>query len=126
MQKDEADYEWIWDACFFGGGLLLLLNEFDRSQGIMAPVTEVSGGSSVPPDARICFCTSYANSYRPLISRLDAISGRAWCAPDDFRTDTMISTTDEICESDQLLQGPSTCGEMSAYTAPAAATRRMR
>jgi hypothetical protein len=40
MQKDEADYEWIWDSCFFGRGLLLL-NEFDRTQGIMAPVTEV-------------------------------------------------------------------------------------
>ena len=24
MQKDEADYEWIWDACFFGRGLQLL------------------------------------------------------------------------------------------------------
>jgi hypothetical protein len=36
MQKDEADYEWIWDACFFGRGLLLL-NEFDRTPGIMAP-----------------------------------------------------------------------------------------
>lgn len=40
MQKDEADYESIWDACFFGRGLLLL-NEFDRSKGVMAPVTEV-------------------------------------------------------------------------------------
>lgn len=40
MQKDEADYEWIWDACFFGRSLLLL-NEFDRSKGVMAPVTEV-------------------------------------------------------------------------------------
>jgi hypothetical protein len=40
MQKDEADYDWIWDACFFGRGLLLL-NEFDRSPGVMAPVTEV-------------------------------------------------------------------------------------
>jgi hypothetical protein len=40
MQKDEADYDWIWDACFFGRGFLLL-NEFDRSKGIMAPVTEV-------------------------------------------------------------------------------------
>ena len=40
MQKDEADYDWIWDACFFGRGLLLL-NGFDRSKGIMAPVTEV-------------------------------------------------------------------------------------
>lgn len=39
MQKDEADYEWDWDACFFGRGLLLL-NEFDR-EGIMAPVAEV-------------------------------------------------------------------------------------
>ena len=24
MQKDEADYEWIWDACFFSRGLQLL------------------------------------------------------------------------------------------------------
>jgi hypothetical protein len=39
MGKDELDYSWDWDACFFGRGLVLL-NEFDRTEGIMAPVPE--------------------------------------------------------------------------------------
>ena len=40
MQKDELDYDWDWDArCFWSR--LMLLNEFDRSPGIMAPVAEV-------------------------------------------------------------------------------------
>jgi hypothetical protein len=34
MEKDELDYDWDWDACFFGRGLLLL-SEFDRSEGII-------------------------------------------------------------------------------------------
>lgn len=40
MLKDEADYEWIWDTLFFGRGLMLL-HEFDRTEGVMAPVPEV-------------------------------------------------------------------------------------
>jgi len=38
MQKDEADYEWIWDTLFFGRGLIML-NEFDRKN--MVPVSEI-------------------------------------------------------------------------------------
>lgn len=38
MEKDELDYEWDWDAMFFGRGLLML-NEFDRKK--MCPVGEV-------------------------------------------------------------------------------------
>ena len=40
MQKDKVDHDWDWDACFFGRGLLLL-NEFDRTEGVMSPVPEV-------------------------------------------------------------------------------------
>jgi len=39
MEKDELDYDWDWDACFFGRGLLLL-SEFDRTEGVMAPVNQ--------------------------------------------------------------------------------------
>lgn len=38
MEKDETDYEWGWDACFFGRGHLLI-NEFDRDKTV--PVSEV-------------------------------------------------------------------------------------
>lgn len=38
MEKDELDYEWDWDACFFGRGLVML-NEFDREQ--MCPVASI-------------------------------------------------------------------------------------
>ena len=38
MQKDELDYEWDWDASFFGRGLCLN-NEFDRK--IKCPMPEV-------------------------------------------------------------------------------------
>ena len=40
MHKAESDHDWDWDACFFGRGLLLV-TEFDRAEGIMAPVSEV-------------------------------------------------------------------------------------
>lgn len=40
MKKDETDYNWDWDAMFFGRGLLLL-NDFDRRAGIMCPVSEI-------------------------------------------------------------------------------------
>lgn len=40
MEKDELDYEWDWDAAFFGRGLMLL-NDFDRSEGVMCPVAEI-------------------------------------------------------------------------------------
>lgn len=38
MEKDELDYDWDWDAAFFGRGLMLL-NDFDRKN--MVPVAEV-------------------------------------------------------------------------------------
>ena len=40
MGKDKLDYEWNWDAEFFGRGLILMM-DFDRSKGIMAPSPEV-------------------------------------------------------------------------------------
>ena len=38
MEKSKDDYEWDWDACFFGRGHLLL-NEFNRDKNL--PVSEV-------------------------------------------------------------------------------------
>lgn len=40
MGMDELTYFWNWDAEFTGRGLLLL-NEFDRSPGVMAPMPEL-------------------------------------------------------------------------------------
>src|SRR3990167_1308455 len=40
MQKSEVDYEFNWDAEFFGRGLCLMM-DFERSEGIMAPIPEV-------------------------------------------------------------------------------------
>ena len=40
MGKGELDYDWDWDAGFFGRGLMLL-NDFDRDEGVMCPVAEV-------------------------------------------------------------------------------------
>lgn len=40
MLKSEIDYEWNWDAEFFGRGLLLMM-DFNRDEGIMAPMPEV-------------------------------------------------------------------------------------
>lgn len=40
MGKAELDYFWNWDAEFFGRGLLLMM-EFDRTEGIMAPTPEM-------------------------------------------------------------------------------------
>jgi len=40
MGKAELDYYWNWDAEFFGRGLLLLM-EFDRTPGVMAPAPEL-------------------------------------------------------------------------------------
>ena len=37
MEKDEIDYDWDWDACFFNRGLLFF-NEFDRKKKV--PVVE--------------------------------------------------------------------------------------
>lgn len=39
MEKDELDYFWIWDTCFFGRGYVIL-NDFDRTPGYMAPAPE--------------------------------------------------------------------------------------
>lgn len=40
MYKAEIDYEWNWDAEFFGRGLLLMM-DFNRDPGVMAPMPEV-------------------------------------------------------------------------------------
>jgi hypothetical protein len=40
MRKEELDYAWDWDAAFFGRGLMLM-TDFDRKKGVMAPVPEV-------------------------------------------------------------------------------------
>lgn len=40
MQKAESDYEWDWDAAFFGRSLLLMM-DFEREKGIQAPIPEV-------------------------------------------------------------------------------------
>lgn len=42
MQKDEIDYDWDWDTCFFGRGILSLLEfERDPDNGIYLPIPEV-------------------------------------------------------------------------------------
>jgi len=51
MQKSEADYEWNWDAEFFGRGLLMLM-EFDRREGYNAPVPEVIDPTTFMRDPR--------------------------------------------------------------------------
>jgi len=40
MGKAELDYYWDWDAGFFGRGLMLMM-DFDRTSGVMAPVPQV-------------------------------------------------------------------------------------
>lgn len=40
MGKAKLDYEWNWDAEFFGRGLLMMM-DFERKVGIMSPVPEV-------------------------------------------------------------------------------------
>src|SRR5204862_2810902 len=40
MGLSELDYYWNWDAEFFGRGLLLMMN-FDRGDGVMAPMPEL-------------------------------------------------------------------------------------
>ena len=40
MGKSEFDYYWNWDAEFFGRSLCLMM-DFDRTQGIMAPIPEL-------------------------------------------------------------------------------------
>lgn len=40
MGKAKLDYEWDWDTCFFGRGLMLQMG-FDRREGVMAPIAEV-------------------------------------------------------------------------------------
>lgn len=40
MGKNELDYYWDWDAAFFGRGLMLMM-DFDRSLGVMAPSPEL-------------------------------------------------------------------------------------
>lgn len=49
MGKDELDYEWDWDACFFGRSLMLF-NEFDRPN--MVPVAQVIDPMSFIRDPR--------------------------------------------------------------------------
>ena len=40
MEMDEINYDWIWDAMFFGRGFILL-NDFDRSSEMMTAIPEV-------------------------------------------------------------------------------------
>ena len=40
MGKAKLDYQWNWDAEFFGRGFVLMM-DFERKKGIMAPVPEV-------------------------------------------------------------------------------------
>ncbi len=51
MGMDEINYDWIWDTAFFGRGLLLM-NDFDRSKGYMAPVPEVIDPTTWIRDSR--------------------------------------------------------------------------
>jgi hypothetical protein len=38
MELDQVKYDWIWDTCFFGRGLMLMM-DFDR--GLMCPIPEI-------------------------------------------------------------------------------------
>jgi len=49
MEKDQADYEWDWDTCFFGRGYQLLY-EFDRKA--MVPVAETIDPMALVRDPR--------------------------------------------------------------------------
>lgn len=42
MEKDQIDYDWIWDTCFFGRGLVAL-HEYERDpdNGVYLPLPEV-------------------------------------------------------------------------------------
>jgi len=51
MQKAQSDYFWNWDAEFFGRGLMLLM-DFDRTEGRMCPVPEVLNASTFIRDPR--------------------------------------------------------------------------
>ncbi len=53
MQKAELDYEWNFDTEFVGRGLVLMM-DFDRTEGIMAPIPEVVDAMSWirDPDAK--------------------------------------------------------------------------
>lgn len=51
MLKSEIDYEWNWDAEFFGRGLLLMM-DFNRDAGIMAPMPEVIDAAAWIRDPR--------------------------------------------------------------------------
>lgn len=51
MGKDRLDYFWDWDAAFFGRSLLLMM-DFDRTPGIMAPVPELIDPSTWIRDPR--------------------------------------------------------------------------
>ena len=51
MLKSEIDYEWNWDAEFFGRGLLLMM-DFNREEGVMAPMPEVIDASGWIRDPR--------------------------------------------------------------------------
>lgn len=51
MLKSEIDYEWNWDAEFFGRGLLLMM-DFNRDEGFMAPMPEVIDAAAWIRDPR--------------------------------------------------------------------------
>lgn len=51
MQKNELDYFWNWDTEFFGRGLVLMM-DFNRKDGIMAPVPQVIDAATFIRDPR--------------------------------------------------------------------------
>lgn len=51
MQKNQLDYFWNWDAEFFGRSFLLMM-EFNRTKGIMAPAPELIDAVSFIRDPR--------------------------------------------------------------------------
>jgi len=51
MGKNELDYFWNWDAEFFGRGLVLMM-DFDRTPGVMAPSPELMDAVTFIRDPR--------------------------------------------------------------------------
>ncbi len=60
MQKSEIDYYWNWDAEFFGRGLLLMM-DFDRTEGKMCPIPENIDAATFIRDPRATSVNGNAN-----------------------------------------------------------------
>jgi hypothetical protein len=63
MGKSEIDYYWNWDAEFFGRGLLLMM-EFNREPGIMAPAPELLDPMTFIRDPRATSVNGLGNSMK--------------------------------------------------------------